>query len=630
MWSLRIYSLRIKLLRINSQLLFTMLASLHIVDIIVVIALLLFLVISSMWSSFKKKNAEEYFMAGRSLKWYSVAGSIFGTNIHAQQVIGMMGVGYSIGFAQSHYEVWAVPAILVLAYIFIPIYRKKQFFTLSQFLETRYDSRARLAYTIVMITFIMIQLIGGFYIGSRTLILLTAGTSFATTYLTGILIIACVTIVFTVFGGMESVVTADNILTVIMIIAVVLMGTLTYMQPEIGGFSGLMKLDQAGEHKMHLYLPSNHPKLPWSGIFTGLTVLNFFYWTTNQYQVQRVLAAQTERDAKLGSIAAGFLKLIIPFFSIAAGTAAFYLFKIRYGADVVKPDDTFLTLLKTVVPAGYGFIGLILAGLTCAIFSAIYSMMNSVSTMMAFDVFKKYIKPNAPDNQVVRFGQGFVVIMCAIATVLAMVTFDPNSKDNFFLQIANQTSYIKPGLVVAFFWGVLWRKTHPLAAVIALLGSPLIGLGCDFLYANVLTKIPWIHNTFGAEFGFLYRVFSITVIGSLVVYVLSNILNTQSGLSDQNRSDRDAANEGVHLVVPFGEIGKTLGRVALIHAPIIAMLQFQIFSPQFAALPAALLTFGLVLWYWKKYDFETAFYKSDIFYAGLLSGAMVWIMYYFA
>ena len=85
-------------------------------------------------------------------------------------------------------------------------------------------------------------------------------------------------------------------------------------------------------------------------------------------------------------------------------------------------------------------------------------MMNSVSTMMAFDVFKKYIKPNAPDNQVVRFGQGFVVIMCAIATILAMFTYDPNSKDNFFLQIANQTSYIKPGLVVAFFWGVLWRR----------------------------------------------------------------------------------------------------------------------------------------------------------------------------
>jgi solute:Na+ symporter, SSS family len=498
-----------------------MLQSLSTIDALVVVLLLLFLVIASLYSSFKKKSSEDYFMAGRSLKWYSVAGSIFGTNIHAQQIIGMMGIGYSIGFVQSHYEVWAVPAILVLTYIFIPLYRKKQFFTLSQFLETRYNSYARIAYTIVMITFIMIQLIGGFYIGSRTLGLLLEGSSFATTYWQGIMVIATVTVVFSVFGGMESVVVADNILTVIMIIAVVLMGSLVYMQPEIGGFSGLLKLDAAGAHKMHLYLPSNHPKLPWLGIFTGLTILNFFYWTTNQYQVQRVLAAETDRDARLGSIAAGFLKLLIPFFSIGAGTAAFYLFKSRYGVDAVKPDDTFLTLLKTVVPMGYGFVGLIIAGLMCAIFSAIYSMMNSVSTMMAFDIFKKYIRPDAPDKQVVRFGQGFVFIMVAIAAVLAFTTFDPTSSENFFLKIASQTSYIKPGLVVAFFWGILWRKTHPIAAVVAMLGAPLVGLTCDYLYANVLTNIPWVRDTFGVELNFLYRVFAITVLDSVILVILS-------------------------------------------------------------------------------------------------------------
>jgi solute:Na+ symporter, SSS family len=599
-----------------------MIKTLSLVDIIVVVALLIFIISASLFSSFNKKTSEDYFMAGRSLRWWSVAGSIFGTNIHAQQIIGMMGVGYSIGFAQSHYEVWAIPAILVVAYVFVPIYRKRNFFTLSQFLESRYNSSARLAYTGLMITFIMIQLVGGFYIGSRTLGLLFAETAFEPTYLQGIMVIAAVTVVFTVFGGMESVVIADNILTIIMIASVLLIGTLTYAQPEIGGLWNLLALDHAQENKMHLYLPSNHQKLPWSGIFTGLTILNMFYWSTNQYQVQRVLAAKTDRDARLGSIAAGFLKLIIPFFSIAAGTAAFYIFKNRYGADAIKPDDTFLTLLKTVVPMGYGFVGLILAGLTCAIFSAIYSMMNSVSTMLAFDIYKKYVNKNASDMMTVRFGQVFVVIMCAIAVALSYYTYSPKSSDNFFLTLANQTSYIKPGLVVVFFWGVFWKKTHPTAAVIVLILSPIIGLSCDWLYNHILVQNEWVKNTFGEQLNFLYRVFAIFVIASLILFILSNILKTETEAEKKSKIDLTVSLSNIYQVVlPF----------IFIHLPLIFLVKTNYMSLEIGAWIAAIATFCLFLYFIKKQDNkEDKIYENDLFYAGILMSAMSWIMYFFA
>ena len=600
-----------------------MLQSLTFIDGLVVVLLLVFIVGMSFYSSSKSKNTEDYFMAGRSLKWWSVAGSIFGTNIHAQQIIGMMGIGYSVGFAQSHYEVWAIPAILVVTYIFVPIYRKRNFFTLSQFLESRYNSKARLVYTILMIVFIMIQLIGGFYIGSRTLGLLTAGTWFQLSYLQGIIVIALVTVTFTVVGGMESVVIADNILTVIMIISVILIGSLTYMQPEINGLGNLIAMDHAQANKMHLYLPSNHPDLPWSGIFSGLTILNMFYWSTNQYQVQRVLAAQTDRDARLGSIVAGFLKLIIPFFSIAAGTAAFYLFKSRFGADNnVKPDDVFLTLLKTVVPVGYGFVGLILAGLTCAIFSAIYSMMNSVSTMMAFDVYKKYIKPDANERETIRYGQILVVLLCITAMFLAFYTYSPSSKDNFFLILAKQTSYIKPGLVVVFFWGIFWRKTNANAAVIVLCLSPFIGLMCDVLYKLLAANVPFIYDTFGKDFNFLYRVFCIFSIGSILIFVLSLFLNKNDPQTEKTNADLSISFQGIPLIIKC---------IALVHVVFLMLVFMKVLTPQLASFPASFLTFLSFIPLLKKSDNDDfAFYENDIFYAGLLASAMVWIMYYFA
>ena len=590
-----------------------MLSTLKTLDIIVVVVLLIFLVVASLYSSFKKKSAEEYFMAGRSLRWWSVAGSIFGTNIHAQQIIGMMSVGFSIGFAQSHYEVWAVPAVLVLAYIFVPIYRKRSFFTLSEFLEQRYNSYARLAYVIVIFAFILGQLVAGFYIGSRILGLLFAGTSIEMTYLTGILTIASVTVFFSVFGGMESVVIADNILTVIMILSILLMGYFTYSQPEINGISGLLSLDHASANKMHLYLPANHPKLPWPGIFTGLTILNFFYWTTNQYQVQRVMAAKTEKDAKLGALAAGFLKLIIPFFSIAVGTAGFYLFSARLGEGAVKPDDIFLMLLKTVVPNGYGITGLILTGLICAIFSAIYSMMNSVSTMFAFDVYRKYINKNSTDGQTVMSGRAFVLLMCAIASFFAFTTYDPNSTENFFLKLADQVSYLKPGLVIAFFWGVFWKKTNPWAAVIILLSSPFIGLGCDFVYNHFLNQNQWILNTFGEKLNFLYRVFLITVVGSMLIFGLSLFLNKKNTVYE------------TELTVPLNGLGSKVFVFGLVQLFWLLTIYFHIFTTQNVALFASITAF---LFFTKS--LRGKFWENDVFYAGLLVSITTWILYFFA
>ena len=162
---------------------FAMIGLMSAPDLLVFLVCIFLLVIAGIFSIRKNRSASGYFMADRNLPWWSVAGSIYATNVSLAQIIGMLGIGYSIGFAQSHYEFLAIPAILLLVHVFIPAYRKKEVFTLSEFLGRRYNETARMLYTLIIIAVIIILLVGGLYIGSRQLGLLFSGTSFQPSYL---------------------------------------------------------------------------------------------------------------------------------------------------------------------------------------------------------------------------------------------------------------------------------------------------------------------------------------------------------------------------------------------------------------------------------------------------------------
>ena len=564
------------------------------------------------WGSFKlyrgNRSASNYFMADYDLPWWSVAGSIYGTNVSLSQIIGMLGIGYSIGFAQSHYELLAIPAILMLCYVFIPAYRKKKAFTLSAFLGDRYNETARLLYTLVIIAVIIILLVGGFYIGSRQLGLLFKGSDYAPTYLQGIILIAIVTCMLVFYGGMRAVVRIENIITILMVIAVVTVGVCTLWQPEIGGFTGLLNLDKSdrGFHKMNLYLPSDHPDLPWTGVFSGLLILHGFFWTTNQFEVQRVMAARSERDAQLGAIAAGFLKLTIPFFSIAAGVAAAYLFKYKYGMTDIKPDDAFIYLIGQVVPKGFGLTGLIMAGFLGAIFSSIYSMLNSLSTITAIDIFKRYLYKNAEDKFLVFIGKISVIIACLIGVLLAWWSFDPNADGNFFLILSKNTSYLKPGVVSAFFLAVLWKGVHPLSAAVAIIIAPLLSFGVEFIYDDWLSGYSNWRNIFGERLNFMHRVF--------VVFVICLAVQIGMSLKFNHKEGENLLNESIQLK-------RTVFYLIVQLIMLILIFGFDI-DPRVLAIPAALTSF-LVLINFRELK-NTVMISSS-----LLLTITTWTLYYF-
>ncbi len=289
-------------------------------------------------------TSEDYFLAGRGLPWWAVAGSIFGTNVSASHIVGMLGIGYSVGFAQSHFELGAVFGLLLLCYGFLPVYRKLGVFTLSEYLGRRYDERSRVAYAAIMLVImVLVQIVPGLYIGARSACFLLGGDALVAVsaseaeptdapaaadadravgvpdrdsdaprtrylvrpgYYAGFVIaLAVLSASYTFFGGLKADVWTDVAQSVLLLFAGILVAVLTFRR--IGGWGALMVMDRAldqaaGAGKMHLYLPSNHPALPWTGVFSGLIAMHCFYWGTNQFIVQRALGARSDADAQNG------------------------------------------------------------------------------------------------------------------------------------------------------------------------------------------------------------------------------------------------------------------------------------------------------------------------------------------
>lgn len=497
--------------------------AIFLISLIVVMAIGLF-------AGRKDEGTDDFFLAGKSVPWWGVAGSIFGTNVSAEHLVGMLGIGYSIGFAQSHFELLAIVGLLVLAFLFLPLYRKMGLYTLSEYLGKRYDQRSSFLYSaFTIITIVIVRMALGFYIGSRALRYLLSDTPFEVSYTTGIVIFAVVTSVYTIFGGLKAVIWTDVIQSVMLLLAGIIVAMLVFSQPEIGGFSNLLATDAAlpaAEQKFHLYLPTNHPQLPWTGVMSGLLIIHIFYWATNQFIAQRALAARSDFDAKLGIVVAGYLKLLVPFVSVATGIAGGHLFHARMASGEISalplPDDAFPLLVKLVVPVGYGLVGIITAGLIGAILSSIDSMMNSGATLFTFDFYKRYINPSADESKLVFVGRVTILAFVVVAAGIAAGVYTQDAGDNFFLKVPSQIGHIIPGIAVSFLAGILWRGASAAGSFWAMLISPLFSFALQWGYsAWISAAYPFSQSlvpALGSELNFLHRT-ALTALFALIVMV---------------------------------------------------------------------------------------------------------------
>ena len=670
----------------------------------------------------QENTSEDYFLAGRSIRWFGVAGSIFGSNVSANHMIGMLGVGFSIGFAQSHFELGAIAGLLLMCYGFLPVYRKLKVYTLSEFLEHRYDHRSRLMYAIIMVILMaFVQMVPALYIGSRTICELigndaivtqegpSAGTENDTTetrpqdngdrtvaeisqpnkakrfvnmtyYSWFVIALAVIAASYTILGGLKAVVYTDVIQSVLMLIAGIAVALFTFN--EIGGWGAMMAFDNAAaSSKMNLYLPTNHPQLPWTGVLTGLMFMHCFYWGTNQFIVQRALAATSDKEARIGIIAAGFLKLLIPFFAIATGVAAYYLFQIdaQFKGQQIDPDTAFPVLVNTLIsPLGMGLVGLIAAGLIGAILSSIDSMMNSAATIITIDIYQRYLKPDASDQEMIRVGRYIIIVLMAAAALLAIYVINPNSEANFFLTIADYSNYLTPGLLVAFILGIFWKRGTTNAAFVAILAGVAFSVIVPKVYdsnmsrteydlvlsetqdletlvssmqrknfsadlqemtipelethlkSNIQPDINSLRKTFGPKLNFFHRVIFVIGLTAILYIVISYFEQPDPEKSRITWTDLGGHDPG-HL--------KSLGLTILVSVAIYALLGWLMVSGSLDQVIAAFIAAGWTMAVYARQVLRTKhdetrdaislLLRDERSLAGLLAASAMFMMYYF-
>ena len=442
----------------------------------------------------KHENAEDYFLAGRSLTWPLIGLSLYASNISSSSLIGMAASGYETGFSVFSYEWMAVAVLIVFAVFFLPFYLRSKIYTLPEFLEKRFDSRSRYYFSaLTVITNIGVDTAATLYAGALVVQLIFPSVELWQT----ILILAILSGLYTIAGGLKAVVYTDAIQAVLLILGSVVLTILAFM--KIGSWEAVKAVTPA--RHFHIIQPHNDSFLPWPGLFTGVFLLGFYFWATNQFIVQRALGAKNLRHGQWGSLFAGFLKVSTPLFiMIMPGLMARVLYP-----DIEKANYVYPMLMFDLLPKG--LLGLVLAGLIAAMMSSIDSALNSASTLVTMDFVRK-LRPQTTSVQLMWTGRvvTFVFMIAAAAWAPQIDKFP-----TLWQYLQSALSYIVPPIVALFFMGVFWKRANANGA----LAGIVIGIvsAAFFLGFSGSQWMPAIH--------FLYVAAIIFGLSCLAVFAVS-------------------------------------------------------------------------------------------------------------
>ena len=441
-----------------------------------------------LWVSRNKKgetkSTEDYFLASKSLPWWAIGASLIAANISAEQFIGMSGSGFAGGLAIATYEWMAALTLIVVGKFFLPIFIKKEIYTIPEFVEKRFSSQLKTILAVFWIgLYVFVNLASVLYLGGLAL-----QTILGVDMITAIIGLAAFAAAYSLYGGLSAVAWTD----IIQVVVLVLGGFVTtYLALDTvsggdGFFGGLVKIYDSVPERFDMILEKSNPEymnLPGIGVLIGgMWIANLYYWGFNQYIIQRTLAAKSLAESQKGILFAAGLKMIIPIIVVIPGIAAYVIVNdpnllsslgdagmanIPSASQADKAYPWLMQFLPT------GLKGLAVAALAAAIVSSLASMLNSTATIFTMDIYKQLIKKKSSESETVNVGRLSAFVALIIASIMAPLL---GGIDQAFQFIQEYTGIVSPGILSVFLLGLFWKKTSNKGAIYGALASIPIAL----------------------------------------------------------------------------------------------------------------------------------------------------------
>jgi len=449
-------------------------------DLVVVLLYVAGIVALGLWVGRQQDSASDYFLAGRSLGWAAIGLSMFSANISTSSLVGMAGEAYGgVGVAVYNYEWMAGIVIVVFCAFFLPFYLKSGVYTMPEFLSRRFDQRSRLYFSgWTVLLNITVDTAAALYAGALVIQLIAPGIP---TW-ASITALALLSGFYIIGGGFKAVVYTEVVQAVLLIAGSVAVAVFAWLAlGERGGWDAVTAVTPPDQ--LSLILPADDPTLPWPGLLTGVFILGFYFWATNQFMVQRTLAARSLDQGRWGALFAGFLKLPVLFLMVLPGTMGRVLYP-----EIARADMVFPTMVFDLLPPGIR--ALVLVGMLAALMSSVEATLNSASTLVTMD-FVRWLRPNATSAQLARIGGLTTAVFMVAAIVWTPVILQ---FDTLWGYLQSFLAYVVPPFVALFVVGVFWRGAtssaafwsvvagHGVSAALFVLGPVLGAVSIPFLY----------------------------------------------------------------------------------------------------------------------------------------------------